>query len=193
MGDDAPGGGVRDDRLTDAPQAQMRSSYLWGPLSGLGLITALAAVVADQASKLWLLFVYDLGGRQPVAVTPFLDLVLVWNRGISYGLFQQDGPIGQWALLAVKIVAVVLLWAWLARSGLRLTAVSLGLIIGGALGNAIDRFSYGAVADFVLLHLTTATWSFNWYVFNLADVAIVAGVAGLLYESILGDRAAKAP
>jgi signal peptidase II len=179
--------------LTDAPQQQRRPSYLWGSLSRLGLLTALAAAVADQASKLWLLFVFDLGARQPVAVTPFLDLVLVWNRGISYGLFQQDGPIGQWALLAVKIVAVVLLWLWLARAGLRLTAVSLGLIIGGALGNAIDRFSYGAVADFVLLHLTTATWSFSWYVFNLADVAIVAGVAGLLYESIVGDGAAKAP
>jgi signal peptidase II len=128
-----------------------------------------------------------------VAVTPFLDLVLVWNKGISYGLFQQDGPIGQWVLLSLKIVAVALLWGWLARSGLRLTAVSLGLIIGGALGNAIDRLAYGAVADFVLLHLTTATWSFNWYVFNLADVAIVAGVAGLLYESLAGDRAKKAP
>jgi signal peptidase II len=176
-----------------APAASQRPSYLWGPLSGLGLITALAAAAADQASKLWLLFVFEIGARQPVTVTPFLDLVLVWNRGISYGLFQQDGPIGQWVLLGLKIVAVALLWGWLARSGLRLTAVSLGLIIGGALGNAVDRFAYGAVADFVLLHLTTATWSFNWYVFNLADVAIVAGVAGLLYESLVGDRAKKAP
>jgi signal peptidase II len=174
-------------------QAPAKPSYLWGPLSRLGLAAALAAAAADQAFKLWLLFVFDIGARQRVAVTPFLDLVLVWNRGISYGLFQQDGPVGQAALLGLKIVAVALLWLWLARSGLRLTAVSLGLIIGGALGNAIDRFAYGAVADFVLLHLTTATWSFNWYVFNLADVAIVAGVAGLLYDSVVGDRAAKAP
>jgi signal peptidase II len=167
--------------------------YLWGPLSRLGLISALAAAVVDQLAKVWLLFVFDIASRQRVAVTPFLDLVLVWNRGISYGLFQQDGPVGQWALLILKIVAVTLLWLWLARSDSRLTAVSLGLIIGGALGNAIDRLAHGAVADFVLLHLTTATWSFNWYVFNLADVAIVAGVAGLLYESIVGRRAAKAP
>jgi signal peptidase II len=171
----------------------MGSSYLWGPLSPLGLLVAAGVVAADQASKLWLLFVFDIGARQRVTVTPFLDLVLVWNRGISYGLFQQDGPVGTWVLLALKIVAVALLWAWLARSALRLTALSLGLIIGGALGNAIDRFAYGAVADFVLLHLTTATWSFNWYVFNLADVAIVAGVAGLLYESVWGERAVKAP
>ena len=72
-------------------------------------------------------------------------------------------------------------------------AVCLGLIIGGAVGNAIDRFANGAVVDFALLHLTTASFTFNWYVFNLADVAIVAGVAGLLYETLLGDRAAKAP
>jgi signal peptidase II len=162
------------------------SRYLWGALSRLGFATALAAAAADQATKLWLLFVFEIGARQRVVVTPFLDLVLVWNKGISYGLFQQEGAFGQWALLVLKIVAVALLWLWLARAELRLTAVSLGLIIGGALGNAIDRFAYGAVADFVLLHVTTATWSFNWYVFNLADVAIVAGVAGLLYDSVAG-------
>jgi signal peptidase II len=88
---------------------------------------------------------------------------------------------------------VVVLWAWLSQAENRLTAVSLGLIIGGAIGNAIDRLVHGAVVDFALLHITTETWAFNWYVFNLADVAIVAGVAGLLYETLLGGRAAKAP
>ena len=188
MGDDAQGGGVMDRVVKLA-----KPSYLWGPLTPLGLGTALTAVAIDQAVKLWLLFVFDIAARQRVAVTPFLDLVLVWNRGISYGLFQQEGPVGQWILLTLKLAAVVLLWLWLARAGWRLTAVSLGLIIGGAVGNAIDRLAYGAVADFVLLHLTTATWSFNWYVFNIADVAIVAGVAGLLYDSVAGGRAAKAP
>ena len=168
-------------------------TYLWGPLAPLGLLTALAALVIDQATKLWLLFAFDIGARQRVEVTPFLDLVLVWNKGISYGLFQQEGPIGKWVLLSLKLAAVLLLWLWLARAGSRLTAVSLGLIIGGALGNAIDRLAYGAVADFVLLQLTTATWTFNWYVFNLADAAIVAGVAGLLYDSVAGGGAAKAP
>jgi signal peptidase II len=88
---------------------------------------------------------------------------------------------------------VALLWIWLSRVASRLTALSLGLIIGGAVGNAIDRFAYGAVADFALFHLTTASFSFNWYVFNLADVAIVAGVIGLLYETLIGGGAAKAP
>ena len=88
---------------------------------------------------------------------------------------------------------MALLWVWLARAEYRLTALSLGLIIGGAVGNAIDRLAYGWVADFVLFHVSGGDWRFNWYVFNLADVAIVAGVIGLLYESLVGDHAAKAP
>ncbi len=162
---------------------------LWGPLSRFGLIVAIAACALDQAVKLWLLQVFDLGAKGRVAVAPFADLVLTWNAGISYGWFQQEGPLGQWALLVFKAVAVVLLWIWLARVGSRLAAVSLGLIIGGALGNAIDRLAYGAVADFVLLH----AGGFYWYVFNLADTAIVAGVAGLLYESLVGAAPQKRP
>jgi signal peptidase II len=88
---------------------------------------------------------------------------------------------------------VALLWIWLSRAPSRLTALALGLIIGGAIGNAIDRVAYGAVADFVLFHITTATWTFNWYVFNLADAGIVAGVVGLLYESTLSGTAKQTP
>ncbi len=172
---------------------QARPRMLWGPLTAFGLVAAAVACVLDQASKLWLLKVFDLASKGVVKLAPFVDLVLTWNTGISYGWFQQEGPIGQWALLALKVIAVALLWIWLARAASRLSALSLGLIIGGALGNAIDRLAYGAVADFVLLHAETATWRFNWYVFNLADVAIVAGVAGLLYESLRGDSAPKAP
>jgi signal peptidase II len=167
--------------------------YLTGPVTRIGLIAALLACAADQLSKIYLLFVYDLGARGVVPVLPFIDFVLTRNKGISYGLFQQEGPLGQWALLAFKVLAVVVLWIWLSRATSRLTAVSLGLIIGGAVGNAIDRFAYGWVADFVLFHVTTETWRFNWYVFNLADVAIVAGVVGLLYESLFGGHAVKAP
>jgi signal peptidase II len=166
---------------------------LWGPLTRFGLAIAVAAAAIDQAVKLWLLFVFDLGGRGIVTLTPFLDLVLAWNTGISYGLFRQEGPLGQWLLLALKAIAVILLWIWLARATTRLTALSLGMIIGGAVGNAIDRYAYGAVADFVLFHITTADFSFKWYVFNVADVAIVAGVIGLLYETVIGGGAVKAP
>jgi signal peptidase II len=167
--------------------------YCWGPLSRDGLTAALLVFLLDQASKLWLLFGYGLAGRGRVQVLPFFDLVLTWNRGISYGMFQQHGPLGQYVLAVLSVLAAILLWAWLARATDRLTAISLGLIIGGALGNAVDRLAYGAVADFALLHLTTAGFSLNWYVFNLADAAIVAGVLGLLYESFRGGRAAKVP
>lgn len=169
------------------------AKYLYGPLTAFGVGVAAVTAAADQALKLWLLFRFDLAAHGTVRLGPFIDIVLVWNTGISYGLFPQVGPLGQWALLAVKAVAVVLLWIWLSQSASRLTALALGLIIGGAIGNAIDRAAYGAVADFVLFHITTATWSFRWYVFNLADVGIVAGVVGLLYESTLAKTPQKAP
>ncbi|MPZ37035.1 MAG: signal peptidase II [Rhizobiales bacterium] len=171
----------------------MNANFGIGTLARLGLATAATTVLLDQALKLWLLFVFDLASRGVVRLTPFLDLVLIWNKGISYGMFQQNGPFGQWALLALTTIAVALLLVWLTRAESRLLVVSLGLIIGGAAGNAIDRLAYGAVADFVLLHLTTTSFSFKWYVFNLADAAIVAGVAGLLYDSFAGRRAAKQP
>jgi len=171
----------------------MRGNVLWGALTGFGLTVALIVALLDQALKLWLLFVFRLADKGAVAVAPFVDLVLTWNSGISYGWFQQEGPFGQWALLALKAIAVLLLWIWLARAATRPTAIALGLIIGGAIGNAVDRLAYGAVADFVLLHAETSTWRFNWYVFNLADVAIVAGVGVLLYESLWGDHAPKLP
>ena len=118
-----------------------------------GVIAALAALVLDQASKLWLLRVFDIGRRGAVQVTPFFDLVLAWNPGISFGWFQNDSPAAQIVLLAVKAVAVVVLAIWMARSRTLLATVALGLIIGGAIGNAIDRFAYGAVVDFALFHL----------------------------------------
>ena len=170
----------------------MRASYLYGPLTFFGLTVAAIACLIDQASKLYLLFVFDLAAN-PVHLGPFFDFVLTRNTGISYGLFQTQGPLGQGVLLGFKALAVLLLWLWLARSQAGLTALSLGLIIGGAVGNAIDRLAYGWVADFVFFHVSTANWRFNWYVFNLADVAIVAGVMGLLYESLAGERAQKAP
>jgi signal peptidase II len=168
------------------------SSYLRGPLTRFGLGVAAIACLLDQASKLYLLFVLDLAAN-PLRLGPFFDFVLARNTGISYGLFQTQGPLGQWVLLGFKALAVLALWMWLARSRSRLAALSLGLIIGGAVGNGIDRLAYGWVADFVFFHISTANWRFNWYVFNLADVAIVAGVIGLLYESLVADRAVKAP
>ena len=158
-----------------------------------GIVAALVALALDQASKLWLLYVFDLAGRGVVRVTPFFDLWLAWNVGISFGWFQNDSWIAQAVLTAVKAAAVIALAVWMAWSRTMLATIALGLIIGGAIGNAIDRFAYGAVVDFALFHVEIAGKTWNWYVFNLADVAIVAGVAALLYDSLLGVPAAKAP
>jgi signal peptidase II len=174
-------------------ESKRAASLLWGPLTRFGLVVAVATAAIDQALKLWLLFVIDLGQRGVVTLTPFLDLVLTWNTGISYGLFPQEGPLGQWALIALKAIAVALLWIWLAQATTRLTALSLGLIIGGAIGNAVDRLHWPGVLDFALFHIAIGGERYDWYVFNLADVAIVAGVIGLLWETLTGSGAAKAP
>jgi signal peptidase II len=159
-----------------------------------GIIAAVAALVIDQATKLWLLFVFDIAHRGAVQVTPFFDLVLAWNIGISFGWFQDDSAVAQAILLIVKAAAVIILGIWMARwSRTRLATIALGLIIGGAIGNAIDRFAYGAVLDFALFHVQIGEKTFHWYVFNLADTAIVAGVAALLYDSFFGVPAVKAP
>ncbi|MQT13046.1 signal peptidase II [Segnochrobactrum spirostomi] len=150
----------------------------------LGWSVALLVLVVDQATKLALLRVYGLETAGAFRLAPFLDIVLVWNRGISYGMLQQDAAYGRWFLVAISLVAAVALGWWLGRTASRFTALALGLIIGGAVGNGIDRIAYGAVVDFVHFHIGT----FSWYVFNVADVAIVVGAAALVIESVIGGR-----
>jgi len=179
--------------MTDATQSQPARSYVWGRLSAFGLAIAAVTAVADQALKFWLLDGFGLAHRGSVAVMPLVDLVLTWNTGISYGLFPEASSLGMWSLFAFKVAAIVFLWVWLTRSTSRLTAAALGLIVGGAVGNAIDRLHWPGVMDFVLFHIEMTGFTFRWYVFNLADAAIVAGVVGLLYESLVGAGAAKAP
>ncbi len=160
----------------------------WSLASILGFAVALITLVLDQATKLYTLYVYDLPMKEPVELNPFVNLIVVWNRGISYGLFQQDGDLGRWVLIIVSIIAAIGLSFWIRRTSAKLLAVSLGLIVGGAIGNVIDRLRYGAVFDFIQFHI--GTW--DWYVFNVADAAIVAGVVGLLYDSfVLEGRRAR--
>ncbi len=168
----------------------MLKAWLWGPLSPLGLGVAALTVLLDQAHKTWMLHVYDIRAKGTVTLTPFFDLVLLWNRGISYGLLPQESALGRWGLILFAFGASLALAAWLARLDSRLAAVSIGLIIGGAVGNAIDRILYGAVADFFSFH----AFGYQWYVFNIADTAIVAGVVGLLYDSLFrGHKKAGNP
>jgi len=161
---------------------------LSGPHTGIGLVIAGVTLLADQLSKLYVLRGLGLRFGEALTVTPFLDLVLTFNRGISYGLFPQDGEFGRWFLVALKLAAAALFTFWIAHTSSRLVAAALGLLIGGALGNALDRAVYGAVVDFVSLH----AFGWRWYVFNLADSAIVAGVVGLMYDAVSG-HATKSP
>ena len=160
----------------------------YGPLSRFGLLIAAAVMAADQTTKFLVLQLVGWQSGAMARLTPFLDIAVVLNRGVSYGLFPQNGDTGRWMLTAVKLFAALLFIIWLARTHSRVVAASLGLLVGGALGNAIDRTVYGAVVDFISLHV--AGW--NWYVFNLADTAVVAGVVGLLYDAAFGS-ATKSP
>jgi signal peptidase II len=157
----------------------------------LGALAAVLTLALDQGTKLGLLFGTDLAvSGQPWPLAPFAELVAVWNRGVSYGLFQQHTEIGRWALVVLSLAASVGLAVWLRRAHSALLGLSLGLILGGALGNAVDRTVFGAVFDFV--HLFAAGYS--WYIFNVADAAIVAGVVGLLWDGLRGERhASRAP
>ena len=145
-----------------------------------GALIALIILLADQVSKVWLLYFYEIALNGDLRLAPFATITLVWNRGISYGLFQQDADLGRWALVIISFVAAIAFSVWLAKNPPRLVAWALGLVIGGAIGNGIDRAAYGAVVDFVHLH-----WGgFSWYVFNIADCAIVVGVVLLLLDAI---------
>jgi signal peptidase II len=172
---------LQDARLT---------SWLWGPMSPVGLWCGLVTLALDQGHKWWMLGVYRLQDKGRVHLTPFLDLVYLENKGISYGLLPLDSRRGQLLLAGFAAAAVAAMVVWLARGiNSKLAALSLGLIMGGAAGNAIDRVLLGGVADYIQLH----AFGFYWYVFNIADAAIVAGVCGLLYDSLSlsRNRAAK--
>lgn len=160
-------------------------SVLQASFLRLGLTIAAVTAAIDQAHKWYMLLIYRIEERGRVVVAPFMDLVFVKNEGISYGLFTQGSQAGQWVLAGFAFLASALMALWLAKGvNNRLLAWSVGLIIGGAVGNAIDRMILGGVADFFSLH----AFGYYWYVFNIADVAIVAGVVGLLYDSLVLSR-----
>jgi signal peptidase II len=170
----------------DNDQPPSLSSWLIGPWSKLGLTVALVSLVLDQLNKWWMIGPYQIEAKRRVIVTPFLDLVYTINKGVSYGMFA--GVIGPKTLSSFALLASLALVVWLAKGATnRVMAWSIGLIIGGAVGNAIDRFHLGGVADFFLLH----AFGYSWYIFNVADVAIVAGVLGLLYDSISTESSSQ--
>jgi signal peptidase II len=159
-----------------------------------GLASAALALLLDQAHKFYMLDIFDIGARAPIELFPFLAVTLSWNHGVSYSLLIARDGLARAALLGFQfaIIGALVYWLWRAQS--RLTALALGLVIGGALGNALDRLARGAVADFFYLHTTLPVGPLANYVFNLADVAITLGVALLLLESLRpsGPPAARA-
>ncbi|MEQ9643450.1 MAG: signal peptidase II [Alphaproteobacteria bacterium] len=147
-----------------------------------GFAVALAVLALDRVSKLWLIdMVREAGGF--IEVTGFFNLVMVWNRGISFGLLPSEGA-GRWLLIAVTSAIVLALVVWMVRAKERWLVLALGLIIGGAAGNIIDRAWYGAVADFFDVH----GFGYHWPAFNVADSAIVVGVAFLMLDALFGRR-----
>jgi signal peptidase II len=162
------------------------------PLSApqrLGLAAAGGALLVDQAHKYWMLDVFGIEQKQPIRLLPFLDVVMSWNHGVSYSLLSAHGDVARLALLFFQLAIILGLAVWLRRTDRAVTALGLGLVIGGALGNAADRLLRGAVADFFYLHTTLPVGPLANYVFNLADVAITCGVAALLIEGLVASEA----
>jgi signal peptidase II len=153
-----------------------------------GLAVAALAAIADQLSKAWLLWLF--ADRQPIErlepVTGFFNLVLTWNRGMSFGLFNNDTALNAAIFTVIAAAIVSGLVVWLRRAQEPLIAVAIGLVIGGAIGNVIDRLWRGAVVDFLDFHL--GNW--HWFAFNLADAAICIGVGLMVIDSLLGRREA---
>jgi signal peptidase II len=148
----------------------------------VGLIAAALALAADQGSKLFMLYgagFAHMAPGQSVPVLPFFNLVMVWNPGISYGLFPASGHLGTFLLIGLSVVAVIVLGWLLWRTTSHPLAIGYGLIIGGALGNnLVDRVVYGKVADFFHFY----GFGYDWYVFNIADLAITLGAVAILYD-----------
>jgi len=150
----------------------------------LGLAIAFLSLAFDQATKA-LMLVFVMEPPRVIPITPFFNLTLGFNRGVSFGLFSSDAEFGRWALTALALVIVAGLVIWLVRTQLRWEAIGVGAIIGGALGNVADRVRQGAVTDF--LDFYVGNW--HWPAFNLADASITLGVAALLIAPFLERRA----
>lgn len=155
-----------------------------GRLTAFGIGAALAVLAADQASKWWVLDVLDLPRLGTVVLLPVLNLTMVWNRGVTFGLLNSLGTWSAPALGIGALLVVIALGVWLARAERKLVALAIGAIAGGAVGNVIDRVRFGAVVDFIHAHV----WGWSWYVFNVADAAIVCGVAALLWDGVRTGR-----
>jgi len=150
-------------------------------LRDMGLVIAALAFVLDQGHKAAMLYGFgfrDMAPGEAIPITSFFNLVMVWNPGISYGLFPATGTLGTLALVGAMLAVVGFLGWWLWKANSVAVAVGCGLVIGGGLANLLDRLVYGAVADFFHFH----AFGYNWYVFNIADVAVTMGAVAFIYD-----------
>jgi signal peptidase II len=153
----------------------------------LGLSIAALIVVLDQLTKWWLLQTMQQSGGRFVELTDFFAIVLVWNRGVSFGMFNSaDAALNGVVFSLLAAVIVVALLVWLRRSATGLIACAIGLVIGGAVGNVIDRLRLGAVVDFLDFHV--GLW--HWPAFNVADAAICVGVGLMVIDGLIARREA---
>ena len=154
----------------------------------LGLIAGLLVLAADQLSKWWVLNVLNLPALRQIVLLPVLNLTMVWNRGVTFGLLNGLGSWGHVLLMAIALGVVAALGIWLRRAESWLTAVAIGAIAGGAVGNIVDRLRFGAVVDFIQASIDSPWGNLFPWVFNVADSAIVCGVAILIFESQFSRR-----
>jgi signal peptidase II len=148
----------------------------------LGVGLALAVIAVDQVSKLWLYERLTATAGGMIEVLPFFNLVMVRNYGVSFGLFNNGSTAGSWMFVALALAIVAVLVRWLLRASRTTPAVALGLVIGGAIGNVIDRLRMGSVFDFLDVHVM----GWHWPAFNIADSGITVGVALLFIDSLFG-------
>ncbi|WP_243453873.1 signal peptidase II [Sandaracinobacteroides saxicola] len=154
----------------------------------LGYGLAAGVFLLDQAVKYWIISVLGLQAKVSVPVLPFFSLTWVENYGVSMGMFQADSGVERWGLTLLTAGIAAFVGAWIAREKAMPEVIALGLVLGGAVGNILDRVRFGYVVDFVHLHI--GNWSF--YVFNVADAAISIGVALLLVRALLAPKESKA-
>jgi signal peptidase II len=159
----------------------------------LGVVVGLVVLAADQLSKWWVLHGLDLPALGQVVLLPVLNLTMVRNTGVTFGLLNGLGSWGPVLLTVVALCVVLALGVWLRRAESRMTAAAIGAIAGGAIGNIIDRVRLGWVVDFIHAHVNTPWGDYSWYVFNVADAAIVCGVAALIVESQVSKRRVTPP
>lgn len=150
-----------------------------------GLIVAAVVIILDQATKWWVVTIF-MDPPRVVDVGPFFSVVMVWNRGVTFGFLSDTPYWGQWAFIGLSLAIVAVLLLWLRRLESRWRAAAIGLVIGGALGNVIDRIQYGAVADFLDFHVDT----YHWPAFNMADSAITVGVTIMIFDALFGPKEA---